>query len=346
MPDTGPYQIDATPRRDAEALCDVTTEPMSVPVPYAAQQPREAKTRQVRHMAVLFADLTGSTRLYSTLGDDAARGVVDACIAEMLAVLPQYEGRLIKTIGDEIMCVFPSADQSMLAASDMQARVTDNPPAGYPVSIHIGLHFGPVLVEDEDVFGDTVNAAAYLTAVASGEQILITEATQSCLSPELKGCVRPVFNAVLKGNTEESTVYQILWRKDNVDITDVNLQQHRIIPADTGSLLLSLGKHRLRIDQHRTSVQLGRGPDCDLVVTDKFASRAHAVVNVQRTHFYLIDESINGTYVLLDGGEEIHLLRGELLLERSGKISLGRSFKNDPVEVIEFARDRRALYRV
>ena len=59
-----------------------------------------------------------------------------------------------------------------------------------------------MLVEDGDVFGDTVNAAAYLTAVAMAEQILTTEATENNLSAALKSCVRPVFNAVLKGNTE------------------------------------------------------------------------------------------------------------------------------------------------
>ena len=296
-------------------------------------------------MAVLFADISGSTRLYNALGDVAARSVVDECIAQMLSVLPQYHGRLIKTIGDEVMCVFPTADESALAAADMQTKVSENPPGGFPVTIHTGLHFGPVLVEEDDVFGDTVNAAAYLTAVASAEQILITEATQACLSPALKACVRPVFNAMLKGSSEESTIYQILWRKDNAELTDVN-SYYKIIPADSGSLLLTYKQQKVRIDQHRTSLQIGRSPEGDIVVNDRFASRIHAFINVQRTHFYLIDQSINGTFVLLDSGEEIHVMRRELMLERSGKISLGRSCRDNADELIVFARDRRALYRV
>ena len=117
----------------------------------------------------------------------------------MLGVLPHCQGRLIKTIGDEIMCVFPNADQGALAASEMQSLISAHPPAGYPVSIHAALHYGQVLVEDDDVFGDTVNAAAYLTAVAGAEQILITEATEACLSPALKRCVRPVFHGGICG---------------------------------------------------------------------------------------------------------------------------------------------------
>ena len=130
-------------------------------------------------------------------------------------VLARFDGRLVKTIGDEVMCVFPSADLAVLAASDMQAQVAASRPGNYPVSIHVGLHYGPVLVEEDDVFGDTVNVAAYLAAVAAAEQILTTEATEQCLSAALKSCVRPIFHAVLKGAEEESTVFQVLWRTDN-----------------------------------------------------------------------------------------------------------------------------------
>jgi len=307
---------------------------------------RAAAVRRVERLAVLFADICGSTRLYSTMGDEAARAVVDACIATLLGVLPRYEGRLIKTLGDEVMCSFPDADQAVMAASEMQSRIVESPPAGYPLAIHIGLHYGPVLVESGDIYGDTVNAAAYLCAVAAPEQILIADATEASLSAQLRACVRPVFYAVLKGNTEESTIHQVLWHKDNTEITNVNLRRRNVIPADLGSLVLVSGNQRVRIDQQRPSVLLGRAPDCEIVVADRFASRQHAVVRVERTHFYLIDQSINGTFVRLDGGDEVHVLRNEVLLGASGSICLGRSFEQSPQEVVTFARDRRALYRV
>ena len=117
-------------------------------------------------MAVVFADISESTSLYQKLGDAAARNIVNACLTLITGVLARFDGRLVKTIGDEAMCVFPSADLALLAASDMQAQVSATRPGNYPVSIHIGLHYGPVLVEEGDVFGDTVNVAAYLTAVA------------------------------------------------------------------------------------------------------------------------------------------------------------------------------------
>jgi class 3 adenylate cyclase len=297
-------------------------------------------------MAVLFADISESTNLYQKLGDAAARNIVNACLTLINGVLSRFDGRLVKTIGDEAMCVFPSADLAVLAASDMQAQVAATRPGNYPVTIHIGLHYGVVLVEEGDVFGDTVNVAAYLAAVAAAEQILTTEATEECLSAALKACVRPVFHAVLKGSEEESTVFQVLWRTDNLDLTDVNLRSDKMIPSDTGSLLVTLEDERVRVDQWRPNVLIGRSRDCDLVVTDRFASRRHLSIKLVRTHFYLFDHSINGSFVSLESGEEVHVLRRELLLDGSGQICLGRSRSERPAEVISFERDRRSMFRV
>jgi hypothetical protein len=297
-------------------------------------------------MAVMFADISDSTSLYQKLGDAAARNIVNACLKVINGVLARYEGRLVKTIGDEVMCVFPDADLAVLAASDMQAQVSSSKPGNYPVSIHVGLHYGPVLVEENDVFGDTVNVAAYLRAAATAEQILTTDAVERCLTAALKTCVRPIFNAVLKGSEIESTVFQVLWRTDRTDLTDVNLQSSKMIPGDTGALLVTLDEERVRVDQWRTGIVIGRSKDCDLVVTDNFASRRHLSIKLVRTHFYLFDHSINGTFVTLGSGEEVHVLRRELLLDGSGEIYVGRSRVERPAGVITFQPDRRSMYRV
>jgi class 3 adenylate cyclase len=302
--------------------------------------------RQTRTLAVMFADISDSTSLYQKLGDAAARNIVNACLKVINGVLARYEGRLVKTIGDEVMCVFPDADLAVLAASDMQAQISATKPGNYPVSIHVGLHYGPVLVEENDVFGDTVNVAAYLRAAATAEQILTTDAVERRLTAALKTCVRPIFNAVLKGSEQESTVYQVLWRTDRTDLTDVNLQPNKMIPGDTGALLVTLDEERVRVDQGRTGIVIGRSKDCDLVVTDNFASRRHLSIKLVRTHFYLFDHSINGTFVTLGSGEEVHVLRRELLLDGSGEIHVGRSRVERPSGVITFEPDRRSMYRV
>jgi hypothetical protein len=151
---------------------------------------------------------------------------------------------------------------------------------------------------------------------------------------------------MLKGSMQESTAYQVLWRTDNLEMTDVNLHTRKLIPGDTGSLVLTLDDKRARVDQWRPEVTVGRGLDCDFVVTDKCASRRHLTVKLLRTNYYLIDHSINGTFVTLESGEEVHVLRGELMLGGAGQITLGRRRVERPQEAIQFRRDRRSLYRI
>lgn len=302
--------------------------------------------RHSEHRAVLFADITESGALYQKLGDAAARSIVDACVTTLAGVLPSYDGRLVKTLGDAVMCIFPTADAGVLAAGEMQALVRQTQPGHYPVAIHIGLHYGPVLLDEMDVFGDTVNVAAYLTAVAMREQILTTEATEAALSPELKSSVRPVFKSILKGSGRESTVYQVLWKTQGIEITDVNIGSQRVIPGDAGSLLVACAGERVRIDQWRPSITIGRSRACDLVVADRYVSREHLTIRAARMRFYLIDHSINGTFVTLQGGQEVHVLRAEMPLDRSGELRLGRSGTEAGGESVTFEYDRRSMFRV
>ncbi|HSQ05188.1 MAG TPA: adenylate/guanylate cyclase domain-containing protein [Burkholderiales bacterium] len=301
--------------------------------------------KKSEEMAVLFADITDSTSLYQKLGDAAARELIGACLAGLQEVLPRHDGRLVKTVGDAIMCVFPAAEGAVRAAREMQTAFSNRPSAGEAIRVHIGLHFGPVLLEEADVYGDTVNAAAYLAAAAMSEQIITTEEVWARLSPGLRSSVRPIFHAVLKGSSSESTVYQVLWRGAEHDITTVNLHSNRVIPGDTGSLLITYEGRQLSVDRSQPSITIGRSADCDLVVDDPYASRRHMTIKMRRTRFYLVDHSTNGTFVW-NGSEELHVLRSELLLDDNGEISLGRRRSEGEGERIKYARNRRSMYRV
>ena len=90
---------------------------------------------------------------------------------------------------------------------------------------------------------------------------------------------------------------------------------------------------------------IGRGDDCDLVIHARLASRKHFSIRLLRTHFYLLDHSLNGTFVTLESGEEVHVLRGELLLDGAGSIALGQSVREGAADIISYARDRRSMYR-
>ena len=97
--------------------------------------------RQSQNLAVLFADISESTKLYSKLGDNAARVVVNACLSLISAVVERFKGRVVKTIGDEVMCVFRRADDAVLAATEMQSQIDAKRLGKNHVRIHIGSTF-------------------------------------------------------------------------------------------------------------------------------------------------------------------------------------------------------------
>src|SRR5271169_4448519 len=100
-------------------------------------------------LAMLFADVSGSTALYEKLGDQEALATIDAVLTELKKSIAIQQGRVVKTIGDEVMAALPSANSAMQAACDMQNRVAAIPTKdGVKLAIRVGFHFGPV-IEDE-----------------------------------------------------------------------------------------------------------------------------------------------------------------------------------------------------
>ncbi len=297
------------------------------------------------HLAVLFADIAESTELYREVGDVEALKVISACLQSMKAVTPQHQGTVVKTMGDALMCMFSDADSAVDAAVEMQLSIDALQPDGRLMKIRIGLHTGPVVVGADDIYGDTVNVAAYLGDAATPGQILITESTAETLRPERKAGVRPIFDAFLKTSLAKTPVCEVQWRDDFSERTHINLNISRTIPQDAGSLLLTLGGEEHRVDYWHSMLVIGRDPACDLVVPGNVVSRRHAAIRVERTQFFLVDHSINGTFVTRASGEEIHVMRREIMLEVRGEIRLGYSKSERPEPFISFNRDRRSIYR-
>ena len=289
---------------------------------------------QPRQMAVLFADIAGSTKLYDTLGDAQAKLLVDECLAVMFGVVKQYAGRVIKTIGDEVMCVLASADNGCLAAMDMQLRINALPAAG-PIkrAIRVGFHFGPVIEENNDVFGDTVNLAARMAGLAKGGQIVTTAVTADRLSPTLRSSTRRIAALAVKGKGDEVEVCDVIWQAgDDVTMMTPSLAAS----ARQVELDLQHGAIRLTLTPAHGGIVLGRDLACEMVVGGHMASRQHARIERRRDKFFLIDQSTNGTFVAFAGEPEIILRREEVMLRAQGRIALGHSVDELIDEVISF----------
>src|ERR1044071_3052889 len=170
-------------------------------------------------LAILFADVVGSTRLYELMGDLRARDMVAICIDVMRSATEEHHGTVIKTMGDEVMSTFPSADDALNAAAQMQQQITEHAQLkvdGQPVSIRIGCHFGPVVLENRDVFGATVHTANRMTSQAKAGQVITTAATVGLLSPKWRAAVRQIDIATLKGQGAEVVLYEALWATEDV----------------------------------------------------------------------------------------------------------------------------------
>lgn len=277
-----------------------------------------------RKLTVLFADVSGSTKLYEKLGDAEALRAVDRCLKRMERAIDGFRGRLVKTVGDEIMAVFETAEDAFQAAVEMQLRVSDLPPvSGVKLAIRVGFHSGSVSEEAGEVTGDTVNAAARIVGGAKSEQILASLHTVNAL-PHL---LRESVHAVEIGGHDSGGIFEVAWRHP-----DEQAAKPAPAPAQRLSRKLCV-RYRGRaylLDEKTPFLTLGRDQGNDLIIEDRKASRLHARIERRGDKFVYVDQSTNGSYITLAGEPEMMLRRHELPLSGSGSVCFGSS-ANDPL---------------
>lgn len=299
----------------------------------------KSMARENIQVAVMFADVTGSTKLYEALGDEDAERIIGKTLDIMGKIAESFQGHVIKTIGDEVMCRFASANDCVRAAKVCQEEIS----AGIPgediqISIKVGLHFGPaILAPDGDVFGDAVNVAARMAGIAKGAQIITTETTVRLLDADLQDISRQFDRTNVKGKDEEIVVHQVVWETSD-DVTRIEINTDDMI-EEVRYLTLSFRGQETKIssNDNRTFV-IGRGVQSDLMCQTRLASRTHMIIEFRRGKFTLTDQSSNGTFVQTEDGENIFLRRTELMLWGSGQISLGEEVsKEAPNDIIKYA---------
>ena len=295
--------------------------------------PRENLT-----LAILFADIAKSTHLYEVLGNKLAQKLIGQCIAYMTKVTIIHNGTVIKTIGDEIMCTFPSALDAIQAAQDMHEALEDMPfddkPDLTPPNIYVGIQYGPVIREEGDVFGDAVNVAARMVALAKQRQIITTADTVKAMPQDHGWDMRCIDKTIVKGKSGHMDIYEVVWEQHDVTVMlDDSMDAANDLKC---SMELKFGPQTVEVDENRPSVTLGRQIHNDLVVNDNRVSRSHSRIEYRRGKFFLIDQSTNGTYALIQGKKKIHLKRDEAQLLGNGVIGLGREVTDTSKQAIQY----------
>jgi class 3 adenylate cyclase len=281
--------------------------------------------RKRRDTAVLFADIADSSQLYDTLGDTRALEIVSDCFARLSGVAERHQGSVVKTIGDAVLCAFPTAVSAVLAALNMQQALKGLtlPEVAIPNApcIYIGIHTGPVTRFRNDIFGETVNLASRLMALAKPRQILISESTLENLDTSLRTSVRFVGIDRVKGISEALKIYEYLW-----EVNDATLLLNRQTPlsARPAKLELEYGQQRRVVDEQHPHLTLGRQKHNDMIIDYVRVSRSHARIECRHQRFVLIDHSSNGSFVDFSDGSSVFVRKEETLLTGQGTISLGR----------------------
>ena len=118
-----------------------------------------------------FLDITGYTRLTQERGDAAAAELAEQLGSLVQRTSVQYGGRPVKWLGDGVMFYFPNPGPGVVAALEMVAGVAD---AGLPPA-HVGLHAGPVIFQEGDYYGQTVNVASRIAEYARPGEVLVSQ---------------------------------------------------------------------------------------------------------------------------------------------------------------------------
>jgi len=292
-----------------------------------------------QELVMMFADISGSTRIYELLGDVAARAKVARSTARLAALAEANGGVAIKTIGDGVMCSFKDPAQAIEAACDMQAAFEEEPPELTPagplaLSIRIGLHQGPIILEKDDAFGDAVNVASRVCGMAKAGQILATADAIRQLPAVLLRQTRLIDQAPVRGKRHALEIHEILWQPN--DVTWMSVPLTALPAAETPRLTLRYRDHSLRMDHDRTTIVIGRSRNADLTVEEGLASRLHVRIEQRRGKYFITDLSTNGTFVR-QGDASAFLRREEMPLTDSGVLSLGRAVDDAHAECVHFS---------
>lgn len=271
----------------------------------------------------------------SSLSDDTGRLHLQRRLDAIAAAVCAAGGQVIKQIGDELMCAFPEPACAVVAAVDLQNVIEGWQHDNARVALRVGLHHGPVVEEDGDLFGDIVNIAARITSIATPGQIITTDEVVAALGEEARASVKPFDEVRVKGSSRKRRIHRVLWapRAETLGHTQMPALPRR---PEAGTLTLHHAEHEMRLSDGSEEVRLGRDARCELVVRSDMASRFHAVIDSRGGRFVLRDQSTNGTWVRMQGSPVVTLQREELPLLGEGIISLGEAVGGNAKHLIRF----------
>ncbi len=285
-------------------------------------------TQQTTYLTILFADISHSSNIYEQLGDQAAQELVGKILTRLSDLTVEFGGKVIKTVGDAIIATFPSTDNSVEAAKLMQMAMPDIT-SGHsdmaPVNIHIGIHHGPVVIDNEDIFGDAVNITARVVDYANPRQIVATRAAIENLPDDASHFSKYIAKITAKNISGELELFEIIYEEQNATMV---IDCRKLSKALCSSLYLIRGGQVIVVDVQKPVVSVGREDFNDITIQYSWISRTHAYIESRNGVFMLKDKSTNGTFIYPQDGPPVYINKGEHPLAGKGLIIFGREKEN------------------
>jgi len=294
---------------------------------------------------VVFADLTGSTRVFEAMGNARATETVTRLTQWIGGVCESHSGRVVKMLGDGVLAVFGNGITATRAALEMQRnhqKRLQTWPAPLRMELQIGVASGEIVQVDGDCYGDAVNLASRLSDLAGPGQIW---ATESVIDQFHGGEVRhrSLGPINIRGKNEMPIVHRIDWQDEVSEFLTMPaslVQSARAADSSFGQIELAWLDVRSMFRAEELPIHLGRVDEAQFVVNDPRVSRLHARIESRNGSCVLVDVSTYGTWVRFHGtagaSGEIVLRRDECVLHGSGEIGLGAPLSDFSAPTISF----------
>ena len=285
--------------------------------------------------AVMFVDIAGSTKLYHEYGDTLAQDSIARSLIRMSEMIKRNKGTVIKFIGDEILCHFPDVNTAIYTAFSLNEMLSESEdPNGIEINIRIGLHYGPTIIDQNDIYGDTVNVAAAMREIALSGQIITTGTVINEMSADYLPKARQIDTSKLKGRQEETLIYELRWEDEEPTAIHAIMTSNN--QGTTTRLQIKYRDKEISLLKDMQPFTFGRDDNCSMTIESKLISRNHAVIEYRKGKFIFVDTSTNGTYIQTQEGRNIFLRREEVPLWGLGNISLGRIPEEDEDNLIRY----------
>jgi adenylate cyclase len=293
---------------------------------------------------VVFADLTGSSRVFEAMGNARATDTVTRLTQWIGSVCQAHGGRVVKSLGDGVFAIFSNAATAMQAVIELQ-RYHQKRLMTWPVplrmALQIGVASGEVVEVEGDCFGDAVNLASRLSDLAGPGQIWATDAAIAQLG-ETAVRHRDLGLITIRGRSEMSAVHRIDWQEEMTSFLTLPaaLTPLRLPDSSLGQIELAWLDVRSTFRTEELPIHLGRVSDAQFVVNDPRVSRLHARIELRHGSCVLTDLSTYGTWVRFHGNggpsQEVALRREECVLHGRGEIGLGAPLSDFTAPTIAF----------